>query len=379
MSDTHFDAIVIGAGGMGSAAMFELTRRGRRVLGLEQFSLGHRRGSSHGRTRIIRRAYFEHPDYVPLVRRSFDRWYDLEQHCGLRLLTECDCLCVGPPNGEVVPGVLKAAHQHGLTVESLDAIAMKTRYPTLRVPETFVGALEQDAGILAVEECVWAHREQAERMGAEIRSEEPVLEWQPVGDGVSVRTEKHTYHAARLIVTAGPWAARVLADLHLPLTLMRQVQLWVGTQDDARFRRDRFPIIYVEDPECHFYAMPVIGPEGMKIARHYGAPEVHDPSEINLTVNDADVDAIRPLIRTYLPEASGPLRHAEGCIYTLTQSRHFLIDQHPEHPQVCLAAGFSGHGFKFAPVVGEALADLAEHGTTSLPIEMFALDQLHHS
>src|SRR5687767_5509347 len=194
-----YDAIVLGVGGMGSAALFELARRGRRVLGLEQFPPAHSRGSSHGHTRIIRTAYYEHPAYVPLVRRAYERWYDLEQRTGRHLLTTCDCLTVGPPDGELVQGVRRSAREHSLSVDELTDADVTRRFPAMRPGDGMAGVLEHGAGLLYVEECVRAHIDSAVSLGAEVRAEEPVIDWKPDGNGVAVRTAKGTYRAARLI------------------------------------------------------------------------------------------------------------------------------------------------------------------------------------
>jgi sarcosine oxidase len=368
---SHFDVIVLGVGGMGSAALFELARRGRRVLGLDQFHPPHNRGSSHGHTRIIRRAYYEDPSYVPLVCRAYEKWYDLEQRTGRRLLTECDCLTIGPAGGELVTGVRRSADEHRLAVESLTAAGIVQRFPVFQPGEDAVGLLEHGAGILAVEDCVDAHCEAAVALGAEIRTEEPATRWRVVGDAVEVITDRGTYHAARLVVTAGAWATRLLADVGVPLSVMRQVQLWFAPADPARFRRDRFPVFLLDTPEGAFYGLPATDPRGLKACRHYGAPELPGPETVDWSVHEADEVPVRTFLNRYLPAAAGPRTDAQVCLYTLTPNRHFVIDVHPYHPQVVLACGFSGHGFKFAPVVGEALADLAETGATSLPITMF--------
>ncbi len=366
-----FDAIVIGAGGMGSAAAFELARRGRRVLALEQFPLVHDRGSSHGHTRIIRRAYYEHPGYVPLVRRAFERWYDLEQRTGRHLLTECNCLNIGPRDGEVVPGVLASAREHGLAVETLVAAELKRRFPQFEFDESYIGVLERDAGFLYVEECVRAHLDAARALGAEIHSEEPVLSWSAEGDAVTVTTAKDTYRAARLILTAGPWASQFLAEHGAQLRVMRQTILWFEPKDPAQFRRDAFPIFLADLPGGAFYGLPAIDARGVKIARHYGAPELQSPAEIDRTVLVSDELPVRAFLEQHIPGAAGPLRHAQTCLYTLTPDRHFLIGLHPKHANVSVAAGFSGHGFKFASAFGEVLADLAEFGKTKWEIGMF--------
>jgi sarcosine oxidase len=373
MGDNSYDVIVLGVGGMGSAAAFELARRGRRVLGLEQFALGHDQGSSHGHTRIIRKAYYEHPDYVPLVLRAHERWRDLELRQGLTLLTECPCLSIGRPEGELIAGVRQSAERHGLPVEHLDPGAMRRRYPAFQFSDEYVGVLETSAGFLYVDDCVSAYIAEARGHGATVRDWEPVVSWKPEGDGVVVETTLGRYTADRLIVTAGPWARQVLADVGAPLSVMRQVVFWFGTRDDIAFQRDRFPIYIADTSEGAFYGVPALNADGLKTARHYGAPELRDRSEIEQTVSADDEETVRRFLRAHLPAADGPVRKASVCIYTLTPDRHFLIDLHPKHPQVAFAAGFSGHGFKFASVVGEILADLAENGRTDQPIEMFRL------
>lgn len=360
----RFDVIVLGVGGMGSAACFELARRGRRVLGLEQFPLVHARGSSHGQTRIIRTAYYEHPAYVPLLRRAFERWYDLEQLTGRHLLTECRCLNVGPETSELVEGVRASVREHALAAEELTGDEIGQRFPALRFLGSFVGILEANAGFLAVEECVRAHIDAAIALGAIIKAEEVVRDWKPTAAGVEVTTQKGTYQAEKLIVTAGAWATKLLADMGVPLAVMRQTLLWFDAGSGAAaFRRDEFPIFIADVPGGPFYGLPAIDRFGVKVARHYGAPELPDPDGVDWDVREADVAAMRPLIDTYLP-GLGALTMGQVCMYTLTPDRHFVIDHHPRWPQVAVACGFSGHGFKFAPVVGEIVADLAERGGT---------------
>jgi sarcosine oxidase len=370
MSNT-FDVIVIGVGGMGSATACTLARRGRRVLGLEQFELGHDQGSSHGHTRIIRTAYYEHPGYVPLVRRAFAGWYDLEQRQGARLLTECACLSIGRPDGEMVEGVRRSALEHGLPVESLSPAELRARFPSFHFGPEYSGVLERAAGFLYVDDCVRAFVAEARRLGATFHENEPVVSWQADNSGVKVHTPAHSYTAARLVLTAGPWAGRLLSRWGAPLTVMRQVVFWFGTHDDRLFRRDVFPVFIADTPDGGFYGLPALDAHGVKIARHYGAPELPEPSAVERTVRGADEEPVRRFIRAHLPAADGPLRRASVCTYTLTPDRHFLLDLHPEHPNVAVAAGFSGHGFKFAPVVGEILADFVEKGRTEWSIEMF--------
>lgn len=373
MTQHTYDVIVIGVGGMGSAAACELAQRGRRVLALEQFALGHDRGSSHGHTRIIRKAYYEHPDYVPLVCRAFERWYDLEQRQGLHLLSESPCLSIGRAESAMIAGVRASAAQHHLPVETLSAADLRHRFPAFRFGDEYMGVLEQSAGFLYVDACVQAHACEAVRLGATIQDNEPVVSWEANETEVIVQTTADRYTAARLLITAGPWAGQLLARHGAFLRIMRQVVQWFGTGADALFRRDVFPLYIADTPRGHFYGFPVLNANGAKVARHYGAPELTVPSEIERAVKPEDEETARAFLREYLPGIDGPCRRASVCMYTLTPDRHFLIDLHPDHANVAVAAGFSGHGFKFAPVVGEILADLADNGRTDLPIGMFGL------
>ncbi len=373
MSHDTFDAIVLGVGGMGSATVFELARRGRRVLGLEQFPLGHDQGSSHGHTRIIRKAYYEHPDYVPLVfsrsRRHGATW---SCRCGRPLLTEHPCLSSGRPDGELIRGVRQSAEQHRLSVEALDADGLRRRFPAFCISDDYAGLLEHSAGFLYVDDCMRAHADEARKLGAVIRDGEPVVSWRAEGGGVVVETTGGRYTAGRLVITAGPWAGRMIGDVGARLTVMRQVVFWLGG-DEAAIQKEVFPIFIAETPEGAFYGLPALNADGVKVGRHYGAPELREPSEVSRTISEEDEAPVRQFLRAHLPAADGPRRRASVCIYTLTPDRHFLIDIHPRNPQVVFAAGFSGHGFKFAPVVGEILADLAEGGRTTQPIGMFRL------
>jgi sarcosine oxidase len=370
MPTKHFDVIVLGVGGMGSAATFELARRGLSVLGLEQFKLVHELGSSHGQTRIIRTAYHEDPRYVPLVRRAFERWYELERTVGRHLLTRCGCLTFGRADSGMVTGVQQSAREHQLPIEVFSCGELHRRFPQFRLPGDYVGVLEQQAGFLYVEDCVRAHIHAARQHGATIQDEEEVFFWQADTNGVWVTTAKGEYRAAKLVITAGPWAVGTLGSFGV-LRVMRQTLLWFGTEDDKAYQRNRFPIWLAETPEGYFYGLPVIDSSGLKMAQHYGQPELLDPYFVTRQILPEDEVPARAFLAQHLPGVNGPLRKAQTCIYTLTPDRHFLIDLLPGHANVAVAAGFSGHGFKFASVVGEILADLAEHGSTNHGTDLF--------
>jgi sarcosine oxidase len=342
------------------------------VLGLEQFALAHDRGSSHGHTRIIRTAYAEGAEYVPLVRRAFARWYELEQATGRHLLTECACLNVGPPSSEHVAGVRHSVRTHALEAEELSGAEINRRYPAFNFPADYVGIVERAAGFLYVEECVRAHCDAALSLGALIRANEPVLSWRADASGVEVTTAKNTYRASKLVITAGAWATQLLAGLGVPLKVMRQTLHWfAGGNIEGMFLRDRFPVFIADVPNGPFYGLPAIDQHGVKVARHYSAPELPDPDRVNWDATFADSEPVRAFLDTYTAGELCAQTKAQVCMYTVTPDHHFVIDVHPEWPNVSVACGFSGHGFKFASAVGEVLADLADTGRTNHDIGLF--------
>ena len=372
----RWDSIVIGLGGMGSAAALELARRGQRVLGLEQHRAGHDRGSSHGESRIIRQCYFEHPDYVPLLLRAYDGWHRLERNVARQLYRPVGLLISGPPEGEAVSGARLAANQHGLTLEELSLAEAARRYPIFRLPPDHAAVFEPNAGYLLVDDCVQAQWAAARAAGATLRETEPVRSWNTEGDHVVVRTDRAEYRAERLVITAGAWAGQVLADLKLPLTVARKVVAWFPAPAAEAGHESGMPTFYIERPEGAFYGFPSLDGQTIKVAEHTGAEPVSDPAAVDRTVTAADLIRIQTFLQETLPGVSTAVDRSSVCLYTLSPDHHFLIDRLPAHPQVVFAAGFSGHGFKFCPVVGEALADLALEGRTDLPIGFLGLQRL---
>lgn len=366
----HYDAIVVGAsGGVGSAALYHAARRGAKVLGLDRFAPGHDRGSSHGQTRIIREAYFEHPNYVPLVRRSYQLWRELESLRGEQLLVRTGLIEIGLPAGEVVSGVRVSAAEHGIQIEVLTASDVQRRFPAFRVPAGAVAVFEPTAGYLAVESCVIAHAAEAVRAGAQLVTGEAIVSWRGEGTGVLVQTERQVYSADRLILAAGPWAPQLLRDLEIPLVVRRKPLYWYQPEGEA-YRVDHgCPAFLYELPEGIFYGLPQIDAAGVKPANHSGGVLVDDPLAVDRDLDAADLARVAQFAEGYLPRLSSQLLSHATCMYTLTADQHFIVDRHPAYPQVAFAAGLSGHGFKFAPVLGEALVELALDGRSSLPIE----------
>lgn len=381
MPSTHFDVIVAGLGAMGSQALAECARRGVRVAGFDRFAPPHDQGSSHGRSRIIREAYFEDPIYVPLVRRAYERWAALEAESGTSLYRRTGGLCYGPEDGDLVRGAVRSAVQHGLPFEALDAAAIRERFPAFEVRDEWVGVLEPRAGMLAPEACIQAALDVAEAHGAEVFRHEPVLRWVQEGDGVRVETPDGTYHAGRLIISAGMWVRSLLEeraparDLPLPLTVQRNVLYWFTPARDADlFTADRFPVFLGEvERGLMWYGFPDTG-DGVKVALHHFGPPV-EPDAVDRAVHPSEVAHIRRLIARYLPAANGTLLETGVCTYTNAPDEHFIIDTHPDASRVIVASPCSGHGFKFSSAIGEVLADLVTSGTSRFDLAPFALSR----
>jgi sarcosine oxidase len=369
-----FDVAIIGLGVMGSAALAALARRGRRVIGIDRFAPGHDRGSSHGITRVIRLGYYEHPSYVPLVRAAYPLWRELEARSGQALLTITGILEIGAPESDLVAGTLRSSRLHRLPHEIFDAPRLMERFPAFRLPDDFVGVFQPDGGFVRAEPTVAALQELASRCGAELVWNEPVLTIEPRRGGVEVTTRRGNICAASAIVTAGPWLKSLLPELGVPLRVTRQVLGWFEPADPARprFAAERFPVFLLQNGDGVFYGFPADA-DGVKIAKHHHVNETVDPDHYNRTVSAADEAAIRIALKAHLPDADGRLVAARTCLYTMTPDGDFIVDRLPGCREIIVAAPCSGHGFKFAPVIGEILADLATTGHTEHDISRFSL------
>jgi sarcosine oxidase len=373
----RYDAIVIGLGGHGSAAAFHLARRGRRVLGLEQFAPLHERGSSHGLTRIIRLAYHEHPSYVPLLRRAYELWHELESMAGRKLLITTGALEGGPRDGATFLGSLAAAELHDLPHEVLDATDLERRYGFAHLDPATRAVLQPDGGFLLAEETMHAHHEAAAAHGADLRFEQPVVGWEPIGtEGVRVRTAAGTFEADRLVVCAGAWIRDLvpsLADLAVP---ERQVLAWFTPKRPHAFEPDRFPVFLIDvEGGKHYYGFPAHGGHGLKLGWYHHFGEPIDPADPDRSARPDDEAALRQFVERYLPDAAGPTEMLRACIFTNTPDEHFIVDRLADAPQVSVASACSGHGYKFASVIGEILADLAMDGESRHDIGLFRFDR----
>jgi sarcosine oxidase len=367
--ESPYDVIVIGAGGVGSAALWHLARQGARVLGLDRFPAGHDRGSSHGHTRVIRQAYFEHPDYVPLLREAYARWDELEKECGESLFHRTGLLEVGPPDGIVIPGVLASARQHQLDIEVLTPREARARYPGFQLDDDVSVAFERNAGYLLVERCVVAHLRVAQQLGAFLDTQAEVVGWRRDAGGIEVETTKATYRADRLIITAGAWAGGLLADLGLPLRVVRKHLHWYATTDPKYHEQQGCPVFFFEVSGMFYYGFPEIDQRGVKVAEHSGGVVISDPLADRREVDSDERQRVERFLQQHLPGVSRRSTDHAVCFYTMSPDENFFVDRHPEDPRIVFAAGLSGHGFKFASALGKILADLALHESTPLSID----------
>lgn len=398
----QFDVIVIGIGGFGSSCLYHLAKRGLRVLGVDRFPAGHDRGSSHGDTRIIRQAYFEHSDYVPLLLQAYGLWRELESESGRDLMTICGLMLSGPPDGIAVPGAHTASALYGVDVERVARSDATHRFPGFHIPDGFEVVFESQGGFLQVEECVRTHIDLACQHGAEFQSGEAVVDWSSNGKTVRVRTPNEQYEAASLIVTAGAWSGGLLqgthtetasdqaaekppdadcsaADIARHLHVIRKTLLWNPVRSGA-FNLDAGGCgFFFEMPDGIFYGFPSLDGRTLKLAEHTGGEVVADPLHLDRSLRDTDVNPVARFASEVMPELDPvPQRHSV-CMYTMTPDAHFLIDRHPAHANVWFGAGFSGHGFKFTSVIGQALADLSLEGRTKQPVDFLASRRLSRS
>jgi sarcosine oxidase len=360
---------------MGSAALLHLAQRGVRVLGLEQFDIPHELGSSHGLTRIIRLAYWEDPAYVPLVRRAYELWRELGRLTGEELLVITGSIDAGPAESRPVRGALEACKRFELPYEMFDGRALHKRFPGYQLPTNVVALFQPDGGYLLSERCITAHVSAALRNGAAVHTNERVVRCEPRGDHLLVQTDRSTYATRRLVVTAGPWAGKIVRALNPLLAVERQVVMWLTPKRPDYFLPERFPVFYFHADEGSFYGFPIFPELGVKIGRYHHLHQIVDPDRVDRACHVDDETVLRDAVARYFPDADGPTSLIKTCLFTNTCDEHFIIDMLPDDPRVILAAGFSGHGFKFCSVVGEILADLALEGNTKHDISLFALER----
>ncbi|WP_326595400.1 N-methyl-L-tryptophan oxidase [Streptomyces sp. NBC_01803] len=373
---SSYDVIVVGLGGMGSAAAYHLAARGQRVLGLERFGPAHNFGSSHGGSRVYRQAYFEDPAYVPLLLRAHELWEKLTVDSGREVFIETGGLMIGREDSTAFSGTLKSAQRWDLDHEILTAADIRRRFPTFRPAAEDVAFYERKAGVARPEATVTAHLELARARGAELRFGEVVRRWETDGPGgrAWVATDRGVYTADRLVIATGAWAPKLLPDLGVTVTVERQVMYWFQPEGGTGpFSADGHPVYVWEDPDgTQIYGFPALdGPEGGAKVAFFRKGVPSDPDSLDRRIHPDEIAAMTEYLRPRIPTLPGSFLKAAACMYANTPDEHFVISRYPEHPQVTVACGFSGHGFKFVPVIGEILADLATEGTTKHSIALF--------
>lgn len=374
-SPNTYDVIVVGLGGIGSATAYHLARRGMQVLGVDMHSRGHTFGSSHGHHRIIREAYFEAPEYVPVVQRAYTLWEELEAESGQSgLLRITGGLMFGKPDSEVITGSLRSAEVHNLRAERLVPDDVADRFPGFRLDNDMVAVYEPRAGYVQPERAIAAHLDLAKRHGAELNFEEEVTSWSQSGDGIEIVTPAGRYSARRLVLTTGPWASELLADLELPLTVRRIVNAHFQPQIPERFSEDHTPIFVINGDAGTYYGFPYIQGIGVKLGRH-DSGEVTTARTIRREIDAQEIGHLRDVLDRYAPGASGDVLETLTCMYTMTPDEHFIVGQHPEHDHVVIGCGFSGHGYKFASALGEALSLLTLGEQTPVDMNFLSMER----
>lgn len=375
-----YDVTVIGLGGIGSAVLAHCASRASAVLGLDRFARGHDLGASSGKSRIIRKAYFEDPAYVPLVLRAYELWHELEQKSGEVLLRKTGVLAAGKEESRIMQGIRRAAREHDLPLDSLGKSEIGKRYPSLRLLPDEVAILEPDGGVLDPERATRAHLEIAEAAGAELRFETGIESWEPIDNGLVLHlSDGRRVATDKLVLALGPWFQETLRSLGVSLRVQRNVQVWFAPKTQA-YAAPGFPAFLLDRSElpAPLYGFPDFG-EGVKAAFH-GFGELTDPEHLERSVDlHWDIEPLIAAMEDWMPGAAGTLLEAKPCMYSLTPDANFVIDRHPENANVVLCGGFSGHGFKFAPVIGEIAADLLFDDGTRHQIGFLSLSRFRNT
>lgn len=374
MSVEKYDVVVMGCGGFGAAAMFHLARRGLKVIGIDRFHPPHDRGSSHGDTRIIRKAYFEHPNYVPLLHRAWDLWEELAEESQQLLIERRDLLMSGLPGSEVISGARSAARLHRLPLTDLSAAEARSRFPMFNIPPDHSVTVESTAGILHCERCVGTHLELAKAHGAQVKFGETVHEVSGGPGKLSVRTDRGSYSAAAGVLTCGAWSGQLLEDYSRLITVRRKILFWHPIKSPIWAEPAKAPLFLMELPEGQFYGFPSIDGQTIKVAEHTGGESIQDLSMIKRDPVTKEEQAVSRFVAERLLEADAKSCRFVVCMYSMSPDGHFLFDRLDDFPLV-VAAGFSGHGFKFASVLGEAAADLVQHGHSSLDLDFLSANR----
>lgn len=375
MKSQHYDCILIGLGAMGSSTAYHLACRKKKVLGIEQFNCAHAFGSSHGETRLIRKAYFEHPDYVPLLEKSYERWEELEKRSRKKLLHQTGLVIFGDPQqSEVIKGVRLSSKRYGIPVEEWRSDVICKRFPQAKVPESYWGLFEPTGGYLEVENCVQTFCEQASELGAHLKFNEKVISWKNTPGGFEVKTGTETYESEKLVITAGPWTASFLKEYSSYFKVHRAPLFWFDSQGQFK-KENKVPCFAFDTPEGFFYGFTESGNQ-VKMALHRALAEVANPEKEDREIGLSELEPMKNFVSRFFPNLDPKPSQSALCFYTQSPDSHFILDEVPHEKGAFFAGGFSGHGFKFSSLVGEVLADWVCEGKTNHPVEFLRMRRL---
>lgn len=378
----QFDLIIVGVGSMGAATAYYLSKQGLKVLGIEQFDIVHERGSHGGQSRIIRKAYFEHPDYVPLMHKAYENWKQIESESNTKLYTETGIVYFGKEFDPLIAGAQQSAALYELNVKRYNANDAREKFPAFKIPDDFIALAEPEAGFIIPDKTIKVYAAQAQKNGAIFLTNTKVKEWKQHKDVIEITTNQDTYTSNKLVITAGAWTKKIVPVLKPDIQVTQQVVAWVKPKNIDKFKLGSFPCWLIQDPKKgSFYGFPILPsstygqPEGLKIAHHFPGEPV-DPDRPDNAINTERIEDIKFMLQKYFDEAEAEIVELKTCLYASTTDEDFIIDFLPDsNKKVVIACGFSGHGFKFAPVVGEILADMSIKGNTDLPINFLKLDR----
>ncbi|MFN3560940.1 MAG: N-methyl-L-tryptophan oxidase [Chloroherpetonaceae bacterium] len=378
----NYDVIVLGVGSMGSATCYQLAKRGYKVLGIEQFDIPHEFGSHSGQSRIIRKAYGEASDYVPLLEKSYQNWNVLESETGYQVYYKTGLLYFAPKNHAFLQTVRKSSVQYNIPIQELTEEDCRKEYPQFKLPSNFERLVEPDAGFLTPEKSILLFVQQALLNGATIRTREKVLEWKYQNRTLTVKTDKGIYETKKIVITAGPWAGKLIPSLAQKLKVTRQAVAWVQPKKWEDFVLGKFPCWNVLDNGYHFYGFPILpagqfgGPLGLKLALHTPGGDMTDPDSVDRNRRETDEQVLIQFLNKFIPDGYKNTLEVKTCLYTNTPDENFIVDYLPNFDKnVAIAAGFSGHGFKFVSAIGEIMADLVINGETQMPIKFLSLQR----
>ncbi|MFC6961642.1 N-methyl-L-tryptophan oxidase [Halocatena marina] len=372
----RYDAIVVGVGGMGSATVYRLAERGLDVLGIERFDVPHTHGSSHGSTRIVRLTQPEDPSYVPLARAAYDNWAELERQTGRTLITRTGSIHASAPEAELFTDARQSVETHGIEHEILTGATVNERFPGYDLPSEYRAVYQPDGGFVDCEQAVIAHVEAAHEAGATVRARERVLDWRETRNGVRLKTDKGVYEADDVVFTTGAWTGDILPEIAHELTPVRRIMAWFQPKKPDWFQPETLPVFSLAGERGNGYGFPVHDVPGFKFGREPALPNAVDPDEMPPEPTAAEEELHREFADAYFPDGGGPTLRLRTCVYTASTDGHFVLGSHPNRDGVHVAAGFTGHGFKFTAVIGDVLADFVVNGTTDHTVELHRIERL---